>query len=93
MTSIDLDAHRPCRAPTHPGALLREDVIPALGISTEAFARAIGVTHRYLRQVLAEDADISKEMAEGLGVFLGNGSGLWLRMQEARTSWTDQTRP
>ncbi len=32
-------AKRPRRAPTHPGAILREDVLPALGISVTEMAK------------------------------------------------------
>jgi plasmid maintenance system antidote protein VapI len=32
------------RAPTHPGEILREDVLPALNISVEAAAAELGVS-------------------------------------------------
>ena len=41
--SEQLVKKRPQRAPTHPGALLREDVLPEMGISISEFARRIGV--------------------------------------------------
>ena len=34
----------PAFPPSHPGALLREDVLPALGVSVTAAARALGVS-------------------------------------------------
>ena len=31
------------RPPTHPGELLREDILPAMGIAVSEFARRIGL--------------------------------------------------
>ena len=36
------------RRPTHPGAILREDVLPALGLSVSEAARQLGVTRQTL---------------------------------------------
>lgn len=35
----------PSRKPTHPGAILREDVLPALGVTQAVFASHLGVSH------------------------------------------------
>jgi addiction module HigA family antidote len=65
-------ARRPLRAPTHPGALLREDVLPAIGEAVAGAAKKLGVTRRHLHRILAEKAPISPEMAIRLGKFCGN---------------------
>ncbi len=76
------------RAPTHPGAVLREDVLPALKhISVSAFARSLGVSRQTLHSVLAERSGISAEMALRLGTLLGNGAQLWLDMQSRHDLW------
>lgn len=77
----------PGRAPTHPGAILREDVIPATGLTIAEVAKRLGVTRQQLHRVLAEKAAISPEMALRLGKFCGNGPGLWLRMQQSYDLW------
>ncbi len=69
------------RCPTHPGALLREDVLPALGISVSAFAAALKVSRQTVHGILAERHGVSPEMALRLGAYLGNGPQLWLDMQ------------
>ena len=76
-------AGAPTRAPIHPGALLRLDVLPALGLSITDAAKQLGVTRQTLHRIMAEEASISAEMALRLGRFCGNGPGLWLRMQQA----------
>lgn len=80
--------HRaPARRPTHPGAVLREDVLPALRLTVTDAARALGVTRQALHNILSERAAISAGMALRLGRLCGNGPGLWLAMQQARDLW------
>ncbi|WP_349370466.1 HigA family addiction module antitoxin [Salinarimonas sp.] len=80
-------AHRPDRAPTHPGAVLREDVLPALGLTVTEVAGHLGVTRQQLHRILSEQSGISPEMALRLGKLCGNGEGLWIRMQETYDLW------
>jgi addiction module HigA family antidote len=77
----------PNRKPTHPGAILREDVLPAIGEPVIAVAKKIGVTRQHLHRILAESAPVTPDMALRLGKFCGNGPGLWLRMQQAHDLW------
>ena len=66
------------RVPTHPGAILREDVLPNLpGMSVSAFARSLGVSRHTLHALLAESRGVSAEMALRLGTLIGNGAQLW----------------
>jgi addiction module HigA family antidote len=73
--------------PTHPGAILREDVVPALQLTVKEIAEKLGVSRQALHAILAERASISVEMAVRLGKFCGNGPGIWLRMQQAHDLW------
>ena len=75
------------RLPTHPGAVLREDVLPNLGLSVSAFARSLGVSRQTLHAVLAERSGVSAELALRLGALLGNGAQLWLDMQTKYDLW------
>ena len=83
---------RPRRKPTHPGELLREDVLPALGISVSEAARRLRVSRQTLHRILAGDAGVTPDMAVRLGKFCGNGPGLWLRMQQAYDLWHAEQR-
>ena len=81
------------RVPTHPGAILREDVLPSLpGMSVSAFARSLGVSRQTLHAVLAERSGVSAEMALRLGTLLGNGAQLWLDMQAQFDLWQAKTK-
>ena len=80
------------RAPTHPGEILRQDVLPSLGLSVSAAARQLRVSRQTLHRILAGTSAVTPEMAVRLGKFCGNGPGLWLRMQEAFDLWHAEKR-
>ena len=80
------------RLPTHPGAVLRKDVLPNLGLSVSAFARSLGISRQTLHAVLAERSGVSAELALRLGALLGNGAQLWLDMQTKYDLWQAETK-
>jgi len=80
------------RPPTHPGAILREDVLPALRLSVSDAARQLGVSRQMLHRILACRAPVTPDMAVRLGKFCGNGPGLWLRLQQAFDLWHAERR-
>ena len=71
------------REPTHPGEILREDVLPALRMNVSQAARELGVSRQLLHRILAGRAPVTPEMAVRLGKWAGNGPALWLGMQQA----------
>ena len=77
----------PNRRPVHPGEVLREDVLPAIGEPVMMVAKKLGVTRQHLHKILAETAAVTPEMAVRLGKFCGNGPDLWLRMQQSYDLW------
>ena len=86
-------AKRPLkRPPIHPGEVLREDVLPALGLSVSEAARRLGISRQQLHRVLACTHSITTEMALRIGKLAGNGPGLWLRMQQAYDLWQLEQR-
>ena len=80
------------RQPTHPGEMLREDVLPALGLSVSEAARRLGISRQQLHRVLACTHPITTEMALRIGKFAGNGPDLWLRMQLSYDLWHAEQR-
>ena len=75
------------RRPTHPGAVLREDVLPALGLTQLEFANRLGVSRRTVSELLHERRPVTPDMAIRLGKLLGNGPEIWLRMQQTLELW------
>src|SRR4030066_2264590 len=78
--------------PVHPGELLREDVLPALGMTVSDAARELRISRQTLHRILSGTMAVSPEMAVRLGKFCGNGPGLWLRMQAAYDLWDSEGR-
>jgi antitoxin HigA-1 len=75
------------RAPTHPGAVLKNTVLPALNISVTEAAEHLRVTRQQLHRLLAGQSGVSPEMALRLGNFCGNGPDFWLNMQKTYDLW------
>lgn len=69
--------------PMHPGELLREDVLPALGKPKTEIARLLGVSRQTLYDILAEKQPVTPAMALRLGKLLGNGPDIWINLQRA----------
>lgn len=88
----DIVIEQPNRCPTHPGALLREEVLPALDSSVTDAARKLRVSRQTLHRILSGKMAVTPEMAVRLGKFCGNGPGLWLRMQAAYDLWHAERR-
>ncbi len=77
----------PARCPSHPGALLREVVIPATGRTKVEIASLLGISRQHLYDVLREAKPISPSVAVRLGKLFGDGAAPWLRMQAAHDTW------
>jgi len=74
-------------APPHPGAYLREDVLPAIGMTVTDLATHLGVTRVTMSTLIHERRDLSMEMAQRLGQALGNGPRFWLALQMQHDLW------
>jgi addiction module HigA family antidote len=77
----------PNRCPTHPGELLREDVIPATGKTKTEIAALLGISRQHLYDILEERKPVSPAVAVRLGKLFGDGAGVWVRMQSAYDTW------
>jgi len=75
------------RCPTHPGALLREDLIPATGRSKAEIAQLLGISRQHLYDILRERKPVSPAVAVRLGKLFGDGAAVWVRMQGAFDTW------
>ena len=70
------------RPPTHPGAILREDVLPSLKMSKVDFARGINISRQMLYDILNESRPITAVMALRLAKALGGSLNVWVGMQQ-----------
>ena len=67
--------------PTHPGLIIRDDVLPELQLSVNEAAAQLGVSRVTLSRVINGRSAITAEMALRVGKWVGNGPEIWLRMQ------------
>lgn len=85
--------------PPHPGEALREDVLPALGLSVSEAARQLGVSRVAFSRVLNARSAITPELARRLELWLATEHGgpsaeSFLREQVAYDLWLlDQGSP
>ena len=82
----------PNRCPTHPGALLREDIIPAVNLSVREVAGLLGISRQHLHAIMAEKKPVTPEVAVRLGRLFGDDPGIWVRMQGAYDTWQAQRK-
>lgn len=82
--------------PPHPGLTLRDDVLPALGLSVTQAAQQLNVARVTFSRVINGRAAISPEMAlriqAWLGVDRGGEARLWLAEQTAYDMWQAEQR-
>ena len=84
---------QPAHAVSCPGSLLREDVLPELGMSVTDAAKQLGVTRPTISPVINEKAAVSAGMAlklEDWFDLLGYNGGraeMWVRMQADYDLW------
>lgn len=67
--------------PPHPGEMIKEDVLPELGLSVTDAAEQLGVSRVALSRVINGRAAISAELAIRLAQWLGGSAEIWLRAQ------------
>jgi addiction module HigA family antidote len=80
--------------PSHPGEILREDVLPSLGLSVQGAAAKLGITRQTLHKIIAREnpRPVTPDMAVRLGKLCGNGPRLWLNLQSAYDLWYAERR-
>ncbi len=74
-------------APPHPGWILRDRVLPGLGLSVSQAARELRIARQTLHRVLAGKAAVSPEMATRLARLSGTTPRFWLGRQQQHDLW------
>ena len=81
------------RRPTHPGEVLREDVINPLGITVTEAAKRLGVTRKTLSALINCKASMSPKMAVRIGKATKTSPESWLFMQAKLDLWFAEKKP
>ena len=78
--------------PPHPGEIVREDCVKALGLTVTAAAEGLGVTRKALSELLNGHSGVSPEMAIRLEMAGWSTADHWLRMQMQYDLWHARQR-
>ena len=77
--------------PPHPGSIIKEDILPALGIDVTEAAHQLGVMRSVLFNVTNGRTTISPDMAlrieKWLGIKDGGSADVWLSQQAKYDQW------
>lgn len=71
------------RRPTHPGELLREETLPAAGLTQSELATRLGVSRRAVSDLIHERRAVNPDLAHRLAGVFDTTPEFWLRLQEA----------
>ncbi len=82
----------PMYNPPHPGESLREDVLPAIGLTVSALARHIGYSRGQLSTVLNCHAAITADLAHRLELAGIGSARVYLAAQAAYDLWQAEHR-
>jgi addiction module HigA family antidote len=69
-------------APIHPGEVLREEFMAPLGLSSNALAKAIGVTTARINEIVRERRGITADTALRLARYFGTDAQSWMNLQQ-----------
>lgn len=68
--------------PVHPGEILADE-LDELGLSANAFARALGVPTNRITAILNGQRGVTADTALRLARYFGTGAQFWLNLQKA----------
>ena len=67
--------------PVHPGEILRHEFMEPLGLSSNALAKATGVTPARINEIVRGRRGITAETALRLGRYFGTDAQSWMNLQ------------
>ena len=67
--------------PMHPGELLREDILPAVGRPKAEIARLLGISRQTLYDIINERQPVTPAMALRLAKMFGGNAESWTNLQ------------
>ena len=75
------------RRPTHPGEVLREEILPETGMKQTDLAQRLGVSPRVVSELLRERRAVTPDLAHRLARVFQTTPELWLNLQQAVDVW------
>src|SRR5205814_6469606 len=73
--------------PTHPGELLRDEIMPAANLTQDKLATLLGVSRRTVNEIIREKRSLSADLAHRLARLFNTTPELWLGLQQDVDLW------
>lgn len=67
--------------PVHPGEILREEYMKPLSLSSNALARALGITPARINDIVLERRGVTADTALRLARYFGGDAQSWMNLQ------------
>ena len=67
--------------PVHPGEIIKEDILPSVGLTVTAAAKALRVSRQMLHDILAQRKPLSAVMCLKVSRLFGGSPEVWMRLQ------------
>lgn len=67
--------------PVHPGEIIREDILPEIGLSITAASKALGVSRQMVHAILVGQKPLSAVMCLRVARLFGSTPEFWMRLQ------------
>ena len=74
--------------PTHPGELLRAEIMPGASLTQGRLAELLGVSRRTVNEIVTEKRGITADMAHRLARLFNTTAEFWLGLQQDVDLWT-----
>jgi addiction module HigA family antidote len=78
------------RKPTHPGVVVKEDILKPLNLSVTDAAKDLGVTRKALSELLNERSSLSPDMAVRIARATKTSPDSWMTMQQKLDLWESE---
>lgn len=75
------------RRPTHPGELLRAEILPAAELTQSELAARLGVSPRTVSELLRERRALTPDLAHRLARVFKTTPEFWVNLQQAVDIW------
>lgn len=80
------------RKPTHPGVIIKEDVLKPLNLTVTDAAKDLGVTRKTLSELLNEKSSLSPDMAVRIARATDTSPESWMNMQQKLDLWESENK-
>lgn len=80
------------RKPTHPGVVLKEDILEPLGLSVTQAAEYLDISRKTLSAIINERQAVTSNIAMRIGLATRTSPQSWLNMQDKLNLWKEENK-